>query len=96
MDEPLIVRADFPDYAGLITAASPHVIGTGFVDTMNVSTEFPGQVEARNGIRRVSYSGAGSADANDVLALYTLNGPDYDYHIYLDSAGQVKYGRTPS
>lgn len=96
MDEPVIVKADFPDYAGLITAASPHVIGTGFVDSMNVSTEYPGQLEARNGIRRVSFSGAGSADAYDVLALYILNRPDYDYAIYLDSNGGVKYGRTPS
>lgn len=94
-DKPF-VRAGFDAWAGVVSASNPHTIGIGFQQAINVNTNVAAELGVRQGIRVVSFTGAGSADAYNVGVVYSLNRAEQDWIIYADTNGNIKAGKISS
>lgn len=82
-------------FTGLASAVNPHV--APIVAQDNITNVRPGQLTVRGGMRAVTFgSPQGSASSNQVLAMFTYTNPLADWVIYLDSAGALQAGRSPT
>lgn len=90
--EPTITRAEFAAYGGVVTAVSPHLTGTAFVDAMNISTHRLGEMNSRWVCSPVTFVGGGSADTYDSLSVHAVIARDGNQVLWLDSNGNLKVG----
>lgn len=93
MDEPVLTRAEFAAYGGLATGVSQHLVGTAFVDCLNISTLRLGEANTWWVLALASFTDGGTADASyDIYSIHTLFGRDTTWIVWLDSNGSVKAG----
>lgn len=93
MDEPVLTRAEFAAYGGLATGVSQHLVGTAFVDCLNISTLRLGEANTRWALALTSFDAGSTADAYDLYYIYPIFGRDENQLLCLDSNGSVKIGR---
>lgn len=91
--EPTITRAEFAAYGGVVTAVSPHLTGTAFVDAMNVNTHRLGEMNSRWSLDAVAFTDGSTADSYDILSTHAVVARDGNMVLCLDSNGSLKVGR---
>lgn len=90
--EPTITRAEFAAYGGVVTAVSPHLTGTAFVDAMNMSTMRLGELASRWSLDAVAFTDGSTADTYDILSTHAVVARDGNHVLCLDTNGSLKVG----
>ena len=90
--EPTITRVEFAAYGGVVTAVSPHLTGTAFVDAMNIRTHRLGEMNSRWVLDAVAFTDGSTADTYDTLSVHAVVARDGNQVLWLDSAGNLKVG----
>ena len=90
--EPVISRAEFAAYGGVVSGVSQHLVGTAFVDSMNMTTFRLGELASRWGLDLVSFTSGSTADAYDILSIHPVIARDGNHILALDSNGSLKVG----
>lgn len=94
--EPVLSRAEFAAYGGVVTGVSQHLVGAAFVDCLNVWTGRLGELGTRWPLAKVTFTDGSTADAYDILSLHGVVARDDNWIIALDSNGTIKAGRGMS
>ena len=83
------------DWKGLISNADPHDIHPGAgQEVSNLLVLAPGTMEARKGVRPVTFGNAIAATTNSIITMVAYKGQTGSHVVYEDSAGNVKVGRA--
>lgn len=92
-DEPLkgISIKDFP---GLESDRNPHNNPAAAVSLLNARVGI--ELGVRKGLKPITFSNAISATSNSIIAMSAIHGPEGEFVLYEDSAGNLKVGKNPS
>ena len=90
--EPVISRAEFAAYGGVVSGVGQHLVGTAFVDAMNMTTFRLGELATRWVLDLATFTDGSTADAYDTLSIHPIIARDGHRILWLDSNGNMKVG----